>query len=177
MSKTEIRERHSSDIPALAAALIAVHQEDGYPVEGVDNPTTWLSPGHLLGAWTATLDGQPVGHVALASPGPGDDAARILTELDGTTPDHIAVLGRLFILPSARGHALGLSLAEAATKKANQLHRRVVFDVMEKDRAAIRMYERAGAQLLGTFNHCYGDALREPARAYVALDARPPSTN
>ena len=45
-----IRERQDSDIPALAAALVEVHQLDGYPVEGVDNPKAWLQLHNAIGA-------------------------------------------------------------------------------------------------------------------------------
>lgn len=39
---------------------------------------------------------------------------------------------------------------------------------MEKDRAAIRLYERLGAKRIGSITHHHSDGLREPAAVYVA---------
>lgn len=171
MQPTDIRERKDSDIPALSAALVAVHQQDGYPVEGVDDPEAWLRIEGALGVWTATLDGQPVGQVALIEPGPADDAAQLLRNRDNSPTMPIAVLGRLFIAPEARGYALGRRLTETALRYAQSINRQAVLDVMEKDKAAIALYESLGWIQLGAIEHQYGDDLIAPARAYVGPSA------
>lgn len=116
MAEATIRPRRDEDLPELARILVEVHAHDGYPVEGVTDPEGWLRLANPIGAWVAELDGQPVGHAACRQPGPGDDAARMLHEQQGTPLDQIAVLGRLFVAPAARGRHLGTQLAQAAAK-------------------------------------------------------------
>lgn len=173
MAEAIIRPRRDEDLPALARILVEVHALDGYPVEGVADPESWLHLTNPIGAWVAELDGQPVGHAACTEPGPGDDAARMLHEQQGTPVDQIAVLGRLFIAPTARGRHLGTQLVHTAAKAASETGRRAVFDVMTKDKAAIAMYEKLGCVSLGEFLHRHPDG-EEPAIAF-ALPATGPS--
>ena len=63
-----VRERAPADIPAAAAALVEVHRTDGYPVEGVADPTRWITATDQIRAWVAELDNQIVGHVAISKP-------------------------------------------------------------------------------------------------------------
>jgi len=52
-----------------------VHETDGYPVEGVDDPEAWIRPPAVLSAWVAEEDGTIVGHVAVIRPqGEGQSA-------------------------------------------------------------------------------------------------------
>lgn len=53
------------DLPELGKALVRVHEVDGYAVEGVSDPEAWLQPTRELAAWTAVLNDEPVGQVAL----------------------------------------------------------------------------------------------------------------
>jgi ribosomal protein S18 acetylase RimI-like enzyme len=46
--------------------------------------------------------------------------------------------------------------------------RAVAFDVMLKDRDAIRLYESLGCKLLGQITHHHSDGLEEPALVFVA---------
>ena len=163
-----IRERRDDDIPALAAALVEVHRLDGYPVEGVESPEAWLRLDNLLGAWTAEIDGRPVGHVALTEPGPGDDAARLWSEQTGAPLDTIAVVARMFVAPSGRGHALGRRLTQAAMSAAEHADRRAVLDVMHKDHAAIHTYESLGWKRFADLEHVHHVDQIEPGSAYVA---------
>lgn len=167
MSNIKIREKQDSDASALAAALVAVHENDGYPVEGVENPEAWLADGEHLAAWTATDDGRPVGHVAVTRPAPTDAAAQLLVENGGALLDDIAVLGRLFVSPNARGHGLGRRLTETAMEMAQTSGWRLVLEVMIKDRRAIEVYENLGWVSLGDFSHTYNINESEPARAYA----------
>ncbi|MGL5829446.1 MAG: GNAT family N-acetyltransferase [Angustibacter sp.] len=158
-----IRPRTDDDLPALAAALVEVHAIDGYPVEGVDNPLAWLDLPNAIGTWTADLDGRPVGHVALTEPGPGDEAPRLFAEQHGSEPT--AVLGRLFVSPTARGQGLAEQLVRTAMDAAATAGRRAVLDVMRKDRAAIRLYQRLGWSALGIFDHHHSAEHAEQAIA------------
>jgi ribosomal protein S18 acetylase RimI-like enzyme len=163
-----IRSRTDADLPALGRVLAAVHERDGYPVEGVADPVAWLTSDRLLGAWVAEINGEPIGHVALTRPGGDDDAVRLWIERTGTDVDSIAVLGRLFLGSEVRGQRLGQHLTSTATQAARAHGRRAVLDVMAKDAAAIRIYESLGWQRIGTITHQYGDGQTEPALAYAS---------
>ena len=82
--------------------------------------------------------------------------------------DPVAVLGRLFVLHEARGHALGERLVRTARDHAHEHGRRLVLDVMTKDTAAIRLYERLGWQRIGTTQHTYGHGRAIDAYCYVS---------
>ena len=164
-----IRPRTNADLPALAQVLVEVHALDGYPVEGVDDPLAWLDLPDAIGAWTAEFDGQIVGHVALTEPGTSDHAPRMFAAKVGSEP--VAVLGRLFVSPRARSRGIAQLLAEEASRAAAAAGRRPVLDVMEKDRVAIRLYERLGWSALGRVRHRYGASLTESA---IAMAGPPP---
>ena len=163
-----IRRRTTADLNAAAVALVEVHRTDGYPVEGVDDPTAWLLSPHQIAAWVAELHGNIVGHVALTEPQPDDAAATIWMAHPENRGEHTAVLGRLFVLSRARGHALGEQLARAATDYAHQHGLRLVLDVMTKDSAAVRLYERLGWQRIGTTQHDDGHGNSIDAYCYVS---------
>jgi hypothetical protein len=55
-----------------------------------------------------------------------------------------------------------------AAEHAHALSRPVAFDVMAKDRPAIRLYERMGAIPIGAITHHHSDGLSEPAVVYTA---------
>ena len=165
---SRIRPRTADDLPALADLLVRVHELDGYPVEGVADPIAWLKSDNELAALTAEKDGQVVGHVMLSYPSLGDAAAEEWARREDEPMDSIAVLGRLFISPDARGDRLGARLTDAATEIARKLGRRAVLDVMTKDKAAIRTYEKLGWERIAEIEHTFGDGQSVPAYAYVS---------
>lgn len=165
-----IRERTPADLPAAGAALVAVHSTDGYPVEGVADPEAWLTSPSQINAWVAEVDGRIVGHVAIGHPQAGDAAA--LTWQANTEGDSdVAVLGRLFVLADARGSALGERLMAAAIEDAAHHGQRLVLDVMAKDAAAIKLYERTGWQRIGSTQHDDGHGHPIAAYCYVSPPA------
>lgn len=165
-----IRPRSDEDLPELAAALVRVHALDGYPVEGVADPEAWLRHNHELQSWTAVEDGKPVGQITLTRATPDDDAARAWQEHTGGDIDRLAIPVRLFVAPDHRGSGAGRLLMEAAVDYARTRGLAIAFDVMLKDSAAIRLYERHGAQRVGDLTHHYGDGLTEPAAVYAVPD-------
>jgi GNAT superfamily N-acetyltransferase len=167
MPSAIIRERTPADLPAAADALIEIHRTDGYPVEGVADPIAWLTGPTLLRAWVAELAGCIVGHVAISEPGTDDAAPRIWREQSGETTPTL-VLGRLFVLPDARGHAVGRRLLEAARDESRTRGTRLTLDVMAKDTAAIALYERLGWRRTGETRHDDGTGHGHPALAYVS---------
>lgn len=154
------------DINRAALALVEVHGSDGYPVEGVADPHGWLTGGHVLQAWVADLDGDVVGHVAISEPRDDDAAAQMWVNTPEGAATHPAVLNRLFVTKRARGYAIGTQLLQTATEYAEAMGRRLVLDVMTKDTAAIRLYERLGWRRLGVTEHDSGHGL-VPAFCYV----------
>jgi GNAT superfamily N-acetyltransferase len=168
-----IRERQQSDLDALGKALVRVHDTDGYPVEGVENPQGWLQPPREIAAWAALLDGEPVGHVSLTEAVVEEDAAQVwVNKANGSLSD-IALVARLFVDPDHRGHGAGQELMRAAFERAVALGKRLVFDVMLKDQRAISLYEALGCTRLGLITHQHGHGLTEPAAVYVAPDRVP----
>lgn len=151
--KIKIRPRRDEDLPALAAVLVAVHAVDGYPVEGVADPLTWLQIDGLIQAWVAELDGLTVGHIALGEPTSSDTAPKLVCDRIGASMDEIGVIERLFVSPLGRGHKLGGRLLATATGRCQQMGRVPTLDVMAKDRAAIHLYEANNWTALGKFHH------------------------
>jgi ribosomal protein S18 acetylase RimI-like enzyme len=148
MQEPWIRPRTDADIPSCATLLRQVHALDGYPVEGVDDADGWMQPEGLMAAWVAGEAGDVLGHAAICEPH-GDAAVSMLVARTGVAESEVAVLARLFVGPAARGRGLGKMLAQTAFDYASLKRRKAVFDVMEKDHAAISMYERMGCVLLG----------------------------
>ena len=161
-----IRPRAEKDIPALAQVLVRVYEQDGYPVEGVADPTGWLRSERMLAAFTAELDGRPVGHVMLTIPGDGDEVAMLLSRRRKLSSEHIAVLGRLFVDPESRGQGLASKLMRQAVASAQDADRHPVLDVMRKDIGAIALYRREGWMQVGSFEHEFPNG-SEPALALV----------
>jgi GNAT superfamily N-acetyltransferase len=166
--KVTVRPREARDLDALAAALVRVHAVDGYPVEGVRDPHAWLQPPRELTAWTAAIAEQPIGHISLIAADASDDAAAVWRGTTHGDFDTIAIPVRLFVDPDHRGHGAASGLMSAAQTYCIQHDRLMVFDVMEKDRTAIRLYEMLGCTRIGTIEHDAGDGTMHPAAVYVA---------
>lgn len=152
MSHT-IRPTLAEDILPLSDVLTEVHNVDGYPVEGVSDPTGWLTPEGLIAHWTATVDEIPVGHVALCRPTAGDGAAALLLEKGDTPRERIGVVSRLFVSPANRGAGLARLLLTKATTAAEALDLRPTLDVLTKDSAAIGLYTSMGWQPMSIHKH------------------------
>ncbi|MER7576503.1 GNAT family N-acetyltransferase [Streptomyces sp. NPDC126514] len=165
-----IRPFTDDDLAGAAAALVEVHDTDGYPVEGVDDPEAWIKSADVLDAWVAVRDGRIVGHVAVMKP-QGEAAADLWVQQSGDDVDHVGVLARLFVVQSARKQATGRRLMEAAVSHARAHRLRLVLDVMVKDASAIRLYERLGWRKIGETNHHFGSGETIPAVCYVSPTA------
>jgi ribosomal protein S18 acetylase RimI-like enzyme len=161
-----VRPIRAEDVAAAATALVDVHGTDGYPVEGVAQPEAWIAPPGVVAAWVGVLDGQVVGHVAVMSPN-GDEDAVALWRSRGADGADIGVLARLFVVRAARGQGLGESLVREAMAFARARSLRLVLDVLHKDTAAIRLYDRLGWHPIGEAQHHYGTNPPAPARCYT----------
>lgn len=163
-----VRQRHFQDVPALAQVLVRVHAKDGYPVEGVADATAWIAPPNELRGWTASVDGEPVGHISLTAATRDDDAARLWHDSTGGHIADLAIPVRLFVDPPHRRLGIANQLMLGAYEFARAHGRAVAFDVMLKDRDAIRLYESLGCKLLGQITHHHSGGLKETAAVYEA---------
>lgn len=152
------RPRRASDISALSDILRSVHAASGYPVEGISNPSSFITPASLLKAWVALHGDKVVGHVAIMSPDTSSLAANMYAKTGGDV-DKSASLGRLFVDPEVRSKGVGTSLVAVAQEWAKTEGIRLLLVVLEKDEVAKRMYERLGWDVLG--KDVYDDGERE----------------
>lgn len=153
MSDVEIRPTIADDLDALADVLVQVHAVDGYPVEGVEAPRTWVELNDPIGQWTALLGQRVVGHIAVLHPDAGDGAPHLLAEQSKIALAEIGVVARLFVSPTFRGQAIGRDLLDAAEAGACNSGFHLVLDVMTKDTAAIKLYKSRGWRILGEIEH------------------------
>lgn len=163
MSEVEIRPTIPADLDALADALIQVHALDGYPVEGVDDPRAWVELPDSLGQWTALLGGAPVGHVALLEWSTDEHVAQMVGATAGTPHERVAVLARLFVSPDARGKGVASLLVDAAESRAAADGLHLALEVLEKDVAAVELYERRGWRKVKVVDHENGQGDRYPS--------------
>ncbi|MEV0288312.1 GNAT family N-acetyltransferase [Kribbella sp. NPDC050820] len=120
-----IRERTEADLASCAEILREVHEAAGYPVNWPTDPTRWLTPPGMLGAWVITTDdGSVAGHVVLTADASGG-----------------ALVERLFVDPKATGGGLGRRLLDHALAVAD---RPVTLEVADNCHAAIALYQRSG---------------------------------
>jgi GNAT superfamily N-acetyltransferase len=162
-----VRPRRESDIAAAAAGLVRVHALDGCPVEGVSQPESWLTPTGMIASWVAEISGLLAGHVVISRP-MGEEAVSLWLEQSHDAEDKVAVLARLFVLPEARQRSIGERLMGAAVAYANRHGIRLVLDVLFKDAAAIRLYERTGWEGIGNGSHAFGAAQEAAALCFVS---------
>ncbi|MEU1119075.1 MULTISPECIES: GNAT family N-acetyltransferase [unclassified Streptomyces] len=164
-----LRERSGQrDLEACAGVLAGVHKADGYPVIWPDRPAEWLVGAGGLGAWVAELDGRVVGHVGLARPGAGDEAAAVWSERAGPEAGAAGVVSRLFVAPDARGHGIGALLMGRVVREARARGLHPVLDVVSSDTAAAALYARLGWQLLAVAEQQWRPGLRVALHCYAA---------
>ncbi|KAL1863129.1 hypothetical protein Daus18300_008121 [Diaporthe australafricana] len=155
-ARVELRQRERSDLPRLHDTITAVYEATGYPVDGPSCFDAFLDPppDQLLYAITAVL--QPTGpnvdqehsiagHAMIMSPSSDalNLASKVHLEHGGTMENH-AVLSRFFVDPNVQARGIGLKMLEAATAWGQREGKRLVLIVLEKDKGAIRLYDRAG---------------------------------
>ena len=162
-----VRYRTDHDLDDCVGTLAEVHERDGYPVNWPDSPAEWLTPPSLIGSWVAELAGRVVGHVGLSHSAAGDVAPGLWSARTGMSADKTAVVSRLFVAPSARGHGIGALLMARAATEACERDLHSVLDVVASDTAATALYERIGWQLLGTVEQEWSPDQRVTIRCYA----------
>ncbi|KAJ4374181.1 hypothetical protein N0V83_002922 [Neocucurbitaria cava] len=168
-----IRPRDPSDIPTLITILTAVHTQSSYPVDG---PSTFLqtpTPNALL-SLVALYNSTLAGHAQLL---PASVLNSVVTESLKSTHDapitSFATLVSLFVDPKLQGKGIGRRLVEEAVAWGRKEGRRLVLVVLEKDGAAIRMYEGMGWER-GGVEYFYESIQGVEYRAFLYLAPPPP---
>jgi GNAT superfamily N-acetyltransferase len=164
MSTVEVRLRTSGDLNTIGKVLEQVYETSGYPVEGVPDPISFITPPNTLCAWTATISNRIVGHAMVTAAKSGDPTVIAWLKTGGRA-DQVAVLQRLFVDPSAKGNGIGKKLTVTATQWAASRSLRLTLLVLEKDRTAIRLYESLGWQRMGVTE--YENAEGEKFKSYT----------
>ncbi|MEU8410912.1 GNAT family N-acetyltransferase [Micromonospora sp. NPDC048842] len=142
MNRPAIRRRRATDLDGCVAALAEVHRVDGYPLNWPADPHRWLREPHPARAWVAVdTDAAIVGHVAVH---------RIPDQVDGPAGRPTAEVARLFVVPKARGLALGSALLDRARQWADKRATDLVLELAGDGTAAAALYERAGWRCVGT---------------------------
>lgn len=143
-SAVTIRPRQPADLAACAAILAEVHAVDHYPTRWPADPTAWLSPRGLLGAWVASSADIVIGHVGLVPV--ADPAEPHVLAATGRSRSRLASISRLFVGASARGTGAGAALLSTAATAAVERDLQPVLDVVTESASAIALYERQGWQ-------------------------------
>ncbi|EGP89946.1 unnamed protein product [Zymoseptoria tritici ST99CH_1A5] len=167
-----IRTRSASDLDACVEVLKAVYDNDGYPVQGVEEAKSFLSGDSIRQAWICEQDDQIVGHVAASSKTPESDVSVALwTQDHADDPSDIAVLERLFVDPYSRGLGVAGKLIDAAVAWSHEKDMRLVLFALEKDRVAAKLYERLGWSHFGTTTYHYDNGKTMAALCFVSPKA------
>ncbi len=160
------RARKPGDLDRCVALLRAVHDADRYPVRWPEDPARWIEGRRTIAAWVAEDRDEFVGHLALTAPDPESDWPQWREAL-GTPSDRLAVVRRFFVAPGRRERGVGGVLLDCAHAAAAAWGLRLVLDVADHNRAAIRFYEQRGWRRVGT-------AQRPPLR--LVLFVEPPAS-
>jgi GNAT superfamily N-acetyltransferase len=164
-----VRRRSPLDLDECVHVLAEVHGRDGYPVNWPASPVSWLTQPSLLAARVAELDGRVVGHVGLSRSGAGDAAPALWSSREGVNIERTAVVSRLFVAPTARGHGLGALLMAEVVREAREHDLHPVLDVVASDTSAAALYERLGWDLLATVQQQWSPEQTVAVRCYAAV--------
>lgn len=166
-----IRPRRADDLPALVAALRAVHETMGYPSVWPDDPAAFvLGRGE---AWVAQHAGRAAGQVMLAplpEPRPGW-ATQIAQPSGAVWHGGILEVKRLFVSPHAQGLGLARALLAHARREASERRAFSVLQVNETSGPALGLYEREGWRFLTRAQAAWTDP--DGSHPWVRVYAQP----
>jgi GNAT superfamily N-acetyltransferase len=137
------------DIESLCKLIRRVHLRDGYPVKLQSDVRSFIVTSNCHAAWVAEACGSLVGHVSLHTVW-SDAVAALACGVLGCQRDQLGAVSRLFVAPESRGGGIGQALLDAAAKAARARSLHPVLDVATSYGPAIRLYEAANWERLGT---------------------------
>ncbi len=145
-----IRRRRPDDVPALARALLDQQPETRYPFrDPLPIPVEeFLHADDAVAAWTAELDGRPVGHVCRTGPVSGfaDSAElnRVCAEAHGCDVTALSWVTGLFVARAARGLGAGRALLATVVDDIRAAGAHPCLEVLPVHPAALGLYRSAG---------------------------------
>jgi len=162
-----IRIRTDDDLGACVEVLQRVYDATGYPVQGTDNASDFLSKGFIQEAWVAVNEDRIVGHISISTP---DDSDVSVALWRVTYPDQpgIAVLGRLFVDPRHTRGGAAIQLLHTVEAWSKQTNVRLVLFALDKDQGAMRLYKRQHWVEFGTVPYHYGQDKEMPAVCFAS---------
>ncbi len=145
-----IRDRTPADLPALAQVLAAQQPHSHYPMRWpLPYPVEdFIARPDEVRAWTATLDGRPVGHVATARVG-SDAAADPWAAALRQPVERLRALSVLFVDHEVTGSGVGRLLHDTAVAAIRAEGCRPVLDVVAGHSPAVEVYEHLGWRTVG----------------------------
>ncbi len=152
-----VRPREQADLPLLTAALLAQQPETRYPFrDPMPVPVEDFLHAHdAVTAWTAELEGHPVGHVCRMAPARGFSAAALLNETCARAhhcnPSELAWVSTLFVAAEARGRGIGRRLMQVVVEDIRRDGRRPCLEVLPTHPAALFLYLRVGWRVVHRF--------------------------
>lgn len=143
-----IRARRDDDLPALGRALVEQQPASGYPHRApLPMPAEdFIARPGTLSAWTAEIDGAPVGHVAalpVLDDGREPELARLWIEGHGLPAERLGEIGVYFTSTASRGIGVGAALMRVALDDLGARGLAPCLDVVSSG-AVVDYYRRAG---------------------------------
>ncbi len=143
-----IRPRRDDDLTALGRALVEQQSASGYPHrEPLPMPAEeFIARPGSLAAWTAEVDGQPVGHIAVlpvSADGREPELARLWSAGHGLPAERLGEVGVYFTASHVRGTGVGSALLRTALADLADRGLAPCLDVVPTG-AAVEVYRRAG---------------------------------
>ena len=161
-----IRVRTEEDLDQCERLARIVHEIDGYPPYLPGDLRTFIGAGAIT-AWVAETSGEIVGHVAL-NQGSSPAVMKLASDTTGEPSQHLGVVARLLVSPSARRKGLGRSLLRTAASNAVHRGLRPILDVATMFEGAIRLYEACGWHRAGMITVRLGDEFTLDEYVYLA---------
>jgi GNAT superfamily N-acetyltransferase len=146
-----IRPRRADDVPALVDVLMGQQSLTRYPFRDPlpVPPEQFLHADDALAAWTAELDGRPVGHVCRVRSPRGPEAEgmnRACARAHGCAREDLGWVSTLFVDPAARGLGIGRALVGTVVADMREVGLRPCLEVLPVHSAALALYEADGWQ-------------------------------
>jgi GNAT superfamily N-acetyltransferase len=112
-------------------------------------PEQFLHADDAIEAWTAEVDGRPVGHVCRVRTPRGPHASEMneaCARAHGCGVDELSWVSTLFVDPAARGLGIGRALVGAVVEDIRAAGLRPCLEVLPVHSAALALYEADGWQ-------------------------------
>lgn len=152
-----VRPREEADLPLLTALLLAQQPGTRYPFrDPLPVPVEEFLHSHdAVAAWTAELDGHPVGQVCRMGPARGFPAAALLNDTCADAhhcdPNDLAWVSTLFVAAEARGLGIGRQLMRVVVDDIRRDGRHPCLEVLPTHPAALSLYLSMGWQIVHRF--------------------------